>query len=145
VGQVVATASQDGAVAVEAATVVKLTRVALLAPLVAGIVVARRRAQSAGAAALDPSAITRPPIVPLFLVGFLAAVALRSTGSLDPGWLSAAAQVERVVLTVAMVALGLSVDLRRLVRLGGRPLVLGLASWALVAGTAYLGVWLVLP
>jgi uncharacterized membrane protein YadS len=42
-----------------------------------------------------------------------------------------------VVLTVAMVGLGIGVRIGRLRQIGGRPLVLGLAAWVLVAGMAY--------
>lgn len=70
VGQVVATAQQAGGAALAVAIVVKLLRVLLLAPLVAvtGLVL-RLRGGAEG---------TRAPIVPLFVAGFIAAVALRS-------------------------------------------------------------------
>jgi len=40
------------------------------------------------------------------------------------------------------VGLGTGIQLGTLRRTGGRALVLGLASWVLVAGTAYVGVLL---
>lgn len=144
VGQVVATAAQDGADAVRAATVVKLTRVVLLAPLVATIAVSRRRRRASGdetVAAGDAPAL--PPIVPLFVVGFLAAIVVRSTGLLSDGVLDAAADVEKILLTVALTALGMGVDVRRLRNVGGRPLALGMVAWVLVAGSAYAGTALV--
>lgn len=134
VGQVVATASQGGADALAAATVVKLTRIVLLAPLVAGIALVRRRATAAGAG--DDSA-GHPPVLPLFVVGFLAAVVLRSTGWLPGELLDDVQTIEKAVLTVALVALGAGVNVGRMRRLGGRPLLLGLLAWVLVAGAAY--------
>jgi uncharacterized integral membrane protein (TIGR00698 family) len=85
VGQTVATASAAGSSALAAAVVVKLTRVVLLAPMVAGVSLWQRRSMPrvAGRA--------RPPIIPLFVLRFLAAVALRSTSVLSNGVLSAAA------------------------------------------------------
>lgn len=73
VGQVIATASTNGTEALEAATVVKLTRVALLGPLVAGMGIARRRAHKPGPG-------DRVPLVPWFVVAFCAAIVLRTTG-----------------------------------------------------------------
>jgi len=134
VGQVVATANYGDGDALAAAMVVKLTRVVLLAPLVA-IMAVRRRADDEP----DARATRRPPLVPLFVVGFLAAIGVRSAGVLDDGGLSLAGDVEKLVLTVALVALGLGVDVSKMRRLGGRPLVLGAASWVLVAGIAYAG------
>jgi uncharacterized integral membrane protein (TIGR00698 family) len=130
VGQVVATASHAGPVAVEAAVVVKLTRVVLLAPLVAGVSIQRRR----GAAA--PGL----PLVPLFVVGFLAAVAVRSTGVLSHGMLSTLNTATTIALASALVGLGADVRLASLRRVGIRPLALGLVSWVIVAAIAYIGV-----
>jgi uncharacterized integral membrane protein (TIGR00698 family) len=140
VGQVVATASQEGPRAVAAATVVKLTRVVLLAPLVA-LVAVRQRARSVGAA--EAGAEERhPPILPLFVCGFLAAIVVRSTGVLAPATLAAISTAEKLVLTVALVGLGMGVRVSRLRRLGGRPLLLGLLAWPLVAGVAFVGTML---
>lgn len=143
VGQVVATATHGGADALAVATVVKLTRVALLAPMVAGVAIIRRRSavrRSAAAVGLaaDGDGQPRVPILPLFVVGFLAAVTVRSTGALSESALDWITTVEKLVLTVAMVGLGMGVRLGRMRQIGGRPLVLGLAAWILVAGMAYL-------
>jgi uncharacterized membrane protein YadS len=46
------------------------------------------------------------------------------------------------VLTVALVGLGMGVRVSRLRRLGGRPLLLGLLAWPLVAGVAFVGTML---
>lgn len=68
VGQVVATAGSVGTVALSSAVVVKLCRVLLLAPMVAAsAVTARRAAHRTGD--LVTAAV---PVVPLFIVGFLA-------------------------------------------------------------------------
>lgn len=143
VGQVVATASRvDGAL--QTAVVVKLARVALLAPLVAGVGLsarrAARRAAAAGAVGDDAGPQHRVPLLPLFVVGFLLAVVVRSTGLLPAGLLEAAQVVQTVLLVVALYALGTGIRLRVLVRTGGRSLLLGLASWVLVAAVAYAGV-----
>ena len=68
VAQTVATASVVGPSALAAAVVVKLTRVVLLAPVVAGVSLWRRRGETA------VYGTWRPPLVPLFVVGFLAMV-----------------------------------------------------------------------
>ena len=115
------------------AIVVKLTRVALLAPLVVGVALARRNQKS------NPAAV-RPPLVPLFVAGFLIMVLIRSSGLIPDRWLEPINQTERFLFTVSMVGVGFGVDLGRLAKLGGRPLALGLVTWVLVAGMSYLGV-----
>jgi uncharacterized integral membrane protein (TIGR00698 family) len=134
VGQTVATAQRVPG-ALTTAVVVKLTRVVLLAPLVAAVSIASRRA-SAGV----PESGHRPPPVPLFVAGFLAAVALTSTGVLPPPLLAAAKSVQSVLLVAALFGLGTGISVPTLFRTGRRSLVLGLTSWVLVAGVAYAGV-----
>ncbi len=147
VGQVVATASTENAAAVEAATVVKLTRVVLLAPLVAmvSVSVRRRRPTNVSAAANAESVDRMPPLLPLFVVGFLVAMLVRSSGVLSDEALDVASTIEKVLLTLALVGMGMGVRVGQMRRLGARPLVLGLLSWVLVAATAYVGTQVVSP
>ena len=151
VGQVVAAASTHGEQALKLATLVKLTRVALLAPLLAGVAISVRRRkahdrsladelpgeidQLPGEAASASGSATprRPPILPLFIVLFLAAVAVRSADVLSTRSLADLKDLETILLGMGLVGLGSNVDLRKLRAVGGKPLALGLASWALVA------------
>ena len=133
IAQVVATSSAVGGVAVATAVVVKLTRVLLLGPLVAWI--AWRQGRSVG--------VSRLRLVPLFVLAFVAAAALRSAGVVPSALLPALADTKTILLAVALFAVGARVEFRRLLAVGGRPLVLGLSSWAIVALVAYAGVTVV--
>lgn len=135
VGQVVAAAGPAGAAAVGVAVVVKLTRVLLLAPVVAGVGLLRRHA---GGSPADRAA--RPPLVPLFVLGFLAAVALRSTGLLPGGALAVVAQLQTVALAAALFGMGTGVRLASLVHGSGRLLLLAGASTLVVATVSLVGV-----
>ncbi|MFG2196302.1 YeiH family protein [Streptomyces sp. NPDC048639] len=141
VGQVVATAQTAGAGALGEAVLVKLMRVMLLAPLVAGTVLAvRRRRRTADGG--ETGERRRPPIVPLFVIGFLAAAALRSTGVLSMAALDAAAVSQELLLACALFALGSAVHLPTLARTGVRVAALGLGAWVVIAGLSYAGVLL---
>ena len=130
VGQVVATAQLAGPAALAVAVVVKLTRVLMLAPMVAITAAVERRR------AIEPAG-PRPPIVPLFIAGFLAAVLLNSFVPV-PEWLLTGADVaQTALLATALFALGASIRVVELVRTGWRALVVGLTSWVLVAALAY--------
>ncbi len=133
VAQVVATASTAGPSIVAIAIVVKLTRVVLLAPLVAGVNVYRRNERQH-----DDGG--QPPLIPLFVALFLVAVALRSTRWLAADVVSMAKDLEGWLLTAALVGLGAGVRFDRLRKLGPQPLVLGAIAWVVVAGVSYLGV-----
>ena len=139
VGQTVATASRvDGAL--DAAVVVKLSRVILLAPLVAAVGLHRRLALRRDIDVSPAGPGRRPPIVPFFVLGFLIAVALSSTGWRPDTVLHEAQLLQEALLVAALFGLGTTINLQTLRRTGGRPLLLGLFSWLLVAATAYLGV-----
>lgn len=137
VGQVVATAQIAGSAALAVAIVVKLTRVLMLAPIVAitGVVERRHNIDP------DPSA-KRPPIVPLFVAGFIVAVLVRSFVPLPDAALGAADTLQTAVLAMALFGLGAAVRLRTLVSTGWRALVVALLSWALIAALALGAVWL---
>ena len=130
VGQVVATAQIAGTAALAVAVVVKLTRVLMLAPMVAITAAVERRR------AVDVEG-PRPAIVPLFVAGFLAAVLLNTFVPLPEWVLTGADALQTAVLAMALFALGASIRLGELASTGWRALVVGLTSWVLVAGLAY--------
>ncbi len=130
VGQVVATAQIAGTAALAVAVVVKLTRVLMLAPMVA-ITAAVERHRAADAAG------PRPAIVPLFVVGFLVAVLVNTFVPLPEWVLTGADLAQTALLAMALFALGASIRVAALVRTGWRALVVGLTSWVLIAALAY--------
>jgi uncharacterized integral membrane protein (TIGR00698 family) len=142
VAQTIATASATGSDTVkEAATVVKLTRVVLLAPMVTGVSLMRRRSStSSRRSAVESSEHQRPPIMPLFVACFLAAIVLRTVVPIPTSVLKSSKTLETLLFACAMVGLGVGVRFDKLRRLGARPLVLGLLSWALVATVSAIGV-----
>lgn len=144
VGQVVATAQTAGPAALGEAVLVKLMRVALLAPLVAAVAVAvrRRRAYDARTSRAGAAEGKRPVLVPLFVLGFLAMVVVRTTGQVPAGVLDGAQHVQELLLAAALFGLGSAVHLPSLVRTGGRVAALGLCSWVVIAGVSYGGVLL---
>jgi uncharacterized integral membrane protein (TIGR00698 family) len=132
VAQVVAAAFQNGPVSGDVATVSKLSRVLLLAPLVAilGLVAARKGRTVSGEK-------SRPWPVPGFVIGF---VALCLVGTWFPLTGDAKVWVEtanRFLLSMALAAMGLETDVRKLTGRGVRPLMLGAAGWLFIAGLSY--------
>ena len=137
VAQVVAASGSVGAGALAVAVTVKLARVVLLAPIIAGVGLYMRRNQLVQGG-------KNPPLIPLFVLGFLAAAVLRTTGVLPEILLSAAASLQTLLLAAAMFALGLGVHLRGMLKSGGRALLLGLLA-TLVIITVSIGGTLLLP
>ena len=137
VAQVIATSSTAGNDAVHSATVVKLSRVLLLAPLI-GVVSVWIQRPSVGIAPRFPG--RKAPLIPAFVVGFIAMVALRTVGVIPNNWLATLKQIEQWSLAAALVGLGSDVKLRDLVKVGGRPLVLAVTSWACIGIVSLVGV-----
>jgi uncharacterized integral membrane protein (TIGR00698 family) len=134
VAQVVAAAAPvAGALAI--AVAVKLTRVVLLAPMLAAVSFIKRRDLPADA--------VKPPVLPLFVAVFLVMIAVRSTGFVPAGVLSAVSIADGYLLAGALFALGTGVRLRSLRRAGLPAALLGLLSTLIIAALAYTGAVLV--
>ena len=142
VAQVVATSSAFSAAAVKTAAIVKLSRVVMLAPMVTMMSIYRRRQQSvaiaSGVEVGSAKAAKKTPLVPFFVACFLAAMIIRTNHWLPETWPPKLKIGDTLCLAAGMFSLGTGTDLRELRKLGGRPLILGLISWVLVAGISLL-------
>jgi len=145
VAQVIATSSTGGDSAVQAATVVKLSRVVLLAPLVACVSIWVHRSSSGlvAKAKAKKTATKHVSVVPLFVIGFLVMIAVRTTGVIPENLLTTLKTIEQVCLASALVGLGSDVRIARLIKVGGRPLLLAMISWFGIAVVSLIGVRLV--
>ena len=144
VAQVVAAGGiAGGGVILSTAVTVKLARVLMLAPMIAAVSLSARRDASAAATASgtggnvdgsDGSAdsadaeVKLPPIMPLFVLGFIVMVVIASLHIVPQPVLDVAKIAQTFLLASAMFALGLGVHVKSLMKLGGRPLLLGAGS-----------------
>ncbi len=140
--QVLAAGLAYGESAAAVATVVKLTRNTLLAPILIGISLslARRRVGGGWRTALGHS-------LPRFVVGFLAIALLNTLGVLPTSLRAGLLSGSRGLMLAALVAIGLSLRVADLRMMGWRPFLVGLgasvglAAVALLAISATRGVW----
>lgn len=133
IAQVVAAGGIIGGGALGVAVVVKLARVLLLAPI-AAILSFRQRRQ--GYTSPDGK---RPPVVPLFILGFLAMVVLRSTVALPDEVIAAGGFLQTALLSAAMFGLGCGVKIQNLIHVGVKPFILAFGSTTLVTSIALAG------
>lgn len=113
VPQVLAAAYPVSDVAGEMATLVKLTRVLLLGPMVLLIAAWWRRTHA------DATGLKMPRVgLPWFIVAFAALAALRATGLLSVGNAELASEAAHRLTIAAMAGLGLSVDFHEVRRVG---------------------------
>ncbi len=114
----------------ETATLIKLFRVAMLAPVV---VVASLIIRNT-VAAHEPS--SRPPILPTFVIGFVLLTALNSMVSLPAWLLDTATSISRWALLAAIAGVGMKTALGQVVKVGGAAIGL------IVAETLFIGVFI---
>jgi uncharacterized integral membrane protein (TIGR00698 family) len=127
--QVVAAGAGFSKGAVEVATVVKLVRICLLAPVVFWLAWRSRAGGAAGHAKVS--------IVPWFLVMFVAFAALNSSGLLTKQWLEPIRRGDLWLLCVGMAGVGLQTRFSDLGRAGLRPILVGVAQWVFLAAVSY--------
>ena len=72
-------------------------------------------------------------VFPWFILGFLAASLLNTTGFIPLYICKILAQTGKFFIVMAMVAIGLNTHLRELINNGFRPILLGLSCWFVVA------------
>ncbi len=128
VGQVIGATLPYSQESLQIGTVLKLTRVALLLPVVLlleGMLLLRRR-QSEGARGHHARHF------PWFVAAFAGVVLLNFIVALPPSLLSLLQKLDAGILAVAMAAMGLETHLSRLVRFGWRPVDLGFMRWIYV-------------
>ena len=101
----------------DTATIVKLLRVAMLLPviLVAGQV-GRKQAQAGGT--------ERPPLLPWFVVGFVALMIVNSLNILPRSVTTGGNELSRWCLVTSISAIGMKTRLEELVRVGIKPVIL---------------------
>ena len=115
VPQVVAAAFPVSQLSGEVATLVKLTRVMLLGPVVVAFALLERARGSGGEAKRGWSTY-----VPWFVAVFFVLAALRSTGVLPKGLADQTREVSRLLTILAMAGLGFGVELAAVRKVGPR-------------------------
>lgn len=132
VAQVVGAGFSISPEAGETATLVKLIRVSMLAPvvLIFSLVIRQR-----GLAHTDGG--RKPPLLPGFVLGFLALAALNSVGLIPASLADLAGTLSRWALLVAIAAVGIKTSLGRMAEVGGGAIAL------LIAETLFLGIFIV--
>lgn len=117
----------------ETATLVKLIRVSMLAPVVLCFSLAIRQMGLA-----DLSDGQRPPLLPGFVIGFLVLAGLNSIGLVPQVLADWAGALSRWALLIAIAAVGIKTSLKRMLEVGSGAIAL------MVAQTVFLGLFVVI-
>ncbi len=118
----------------ETATLVKLIRVSMLAPVVLIMALLFRDMESEGEDPDKPAA--KPPLIPSFVVAFLIFAALNSIGLIPAAVSHFLGEVSRWALLIAIAAVGMKSSLKTIFNVGGQAILL------IVAETIFLGIFI---
>jgi uncharacterized integral membrane protein (TIGR00698 family) len=118
------------------ATIVKLTRTIMIVPVALAFVgmrmlQGRKQAKQLKAAKFQPG-----KIFPWFILGFLLLSALNTSGVLNQNAISILQETGKFMIIMALSAIGLKTDFRKMLATGVRPMLLGFAVWFGVALTS---------
>ncbi|MEO5321952.1 YeiH family protein [Mesorhizobium sp. CC13] len=130
VAQVVGAGFSVSPEAGETATLVKLIRVTMLAPVVLIFSLATRNVGPVGEAG------KRPPLLPGFVIAFLLLAAANSFGLVPEAVSKIGMEASRWALLAGIVAVGMKTSLRRVLDVGGDAVAL------IVAETVFIGVFI---
>ena len=123
--QVVAAGSAYSSEARDVATVVKLVRNALMAPLIVGIAWWWQRQEAVSDATVRRGVAGA---VPMFVLGFLALAALRTFGFIDAPQAARLDDAAKGLILVALAGVGLNTRLAQMRTIGLTPFYVGLAT-----------------
>ena len=128
VAQVIAAAFQGGTVSGQLASVSKLSRVLLLAPV---ILILGTLPLSSVSRTSDRRLQTPP--VPWFVLGFVGLIALNSFGVVPATGKSALITANQFLMTIAIAAMGLETNFQKMMQAGLKPLYLAASSWVFIS------------
>ena len=138
-----------GANTLDTATIVKLTRTLAIIPITLALAVLQlRRAKKAAAAGGTESAGTfsLKKVFPYFIIFFVLASVITTVFALPSTVTAPVKELSKFFIVMAMAAIGLNTDLVKLVRTGGKPILMGLCCWVGIAAVSLgmqhmLGIW----
>jgi uncharacterized integral membrane protein (TIGR00698 family) len=108
------------------ATIVKLTRSLMIVPVTLALAYLTSRAEQ------GENSFSFAKVFPWFVLGFLAAAILNTTGLIPLVVTASLAQAGKFLIIAAMAAIGLNTNVQSFVKAGPRALLLGAATWAAV-------------
>ena len=134
-----------GANTLDAATIVKLTRTLAIIPITLGLAFWQlRQARRAGGEARSTFSLRRA--FPTFIVFFVLASVVTTVFSLPAVVTAPIKELSKFFIVMAMAAIGFNTNIVKLVRTGGKPILMGLCCWVAIACVSLgmqhvLGIW----
>ena len=140
-----------GANTLDAATIVKLTRTLAIIPITLALALWQLRLAMRAAVAGEGSGEAAGTfdlrrIFPFFIVFFVLASVVTTVFSLPAEVTAPIKELSKFLIVMAMAAIGFNTNVVKLVRTGGKPILMGFACWVAIACVSLgmqhvLGIW----
>lgn len=137
-----------GANTLDQAAIVKLTRTLAIIPITLALAV-WRTAKAKRAGGNQGSSFSLKKVFPFFILFFVLAsviTTVATTAGVDASVFQPFKELSKFFIIMAMGAIGLNTDLVKLVRTGGKPILMGLCCWVAIAVVSLgmqqvIGIW----
>ena len=137
-----------GANTLDTATIVKLTRTLAIIPITLALAL-WRAARSRRAGGAGESGFSLGKVFPTFILFFVLASVVTTAATaagVDAGFFAPFKALSKFLIIMAMGAIGLNTDLVKLVKSGGKPILMGFCCWVAIAAVSLgmqhvLGIW----
>lgn len=145
-----------GANTLDSATIVKLTRTLAIIPITLALAfwqVRQAKRGAAGEGVAEASNESAPAgtfelkrIFPFFIIFFVLASVITTVFALPATMTAPVKELSKFLIIMAMAAIGFNTNIVKLVRTGGKPILMGLACWVAIALVSLgmqhlLGIW----
>lgn len=136
-----------GSATLDTAVTVKLTRTLAIIPITLALALIRTRREKKGAEA--GKKVSLKQIFPFFILYFVAASVITTAAvslGADAAVFSPVKELSKFFIVLAMAAIGLNTDIIKLVKTGGKPIIMGFSCWVGITGVSLLiqrllGIW----
>lgn len=119
-----------GSATLDTAVTVKLTRTLAIIPIT--LVLAFLRTRSEKSSGAEGKKVSLKQIFPMFILYFIAASIITTIAvscGVDAGIFSPVKELSKFFIVLAMSAIGLNTDIIKLIKSGGKPIVMGFCCW----------------
>ena len=140
-----------GAGTLDAATIVKLTRTLAIIPITLALAFwqvrkAKRAAAAGSGNGVAAGSFDLKKIFPFFIIFFVLASVATTVFALPASVTAPIKELSKFFIVMAMAAIGFNTNIVKLVRTGGKPILMGLVCWVAIACVSLgmqhvLGIW----
>lgn len=136
-----------GSATLDTAVTVKLTRTLAIIPITLALAFFRTRKERGNGS--EGKKVSIKQIFPMFILYFIAASVITTiavSAGIDSGIFAPVKELSKFFIVLAMAAIGLNTDIVKLIKTGGKPIVMGFCCWVGITAVSLfmqsiLGIW----